>query len=289
MKLTNKQKQDIASKIPDEYDYMDSLSSGWKWEFLRRNKKYIEAFNNLEQSVKSGDWNDGCEKILSELQGIASSAGLLIGKMSCVLKDVRAKFLILKLPPFKGHMAIGNKYFGSSHHVDIVPRPQARYCDLGGLMFIPKMQGYKIYESFKDLQNNAKISYFSFSEEKFLPPGDYTKDFFYIAVSKNTDIADLRKKLLKSIATILNKHKKQQRARENEWKYYLIVYDLKQRFKDKISYGEIADILNDAYPEANKKDFTETRNINTWHKSATSLIKGDFIKNIKHKTKSPTK
>jgi len=52
---------------------------------------------------------------------------------------------------------------------------------------------------------------------------------------------------------------------------------------------KVSERIKETIDKLNKKDFTETRNINTWHKSATSLIKGDFIKNIKHKTKSPTK
>lgn len=143
MKLTIKQKQSIAAKIQDEYNYMDSLSNGWKWEFLRRNKKYIEAFNKLEQAINAGDWNDRCEKLLSELQGIVSPSGLAIGRISSWHNNDKSKFLILKLPPYKGHMAIFNKYFGSSHHVGIVPNPQARYCDLGGYFSIQKYQSMK--------------------------------------------------------------------------------------------------------------------------------------------------
>lgn len=146
------------------------------------------------------------------------------------------------------------------------------------------------------MQDKAIVSHFSFDDQKFQPPVDGTKDFFYIAVSKNADISELRKKLLKSIATILSKHKKQQRARQNEWKYYLIVYDFKQKFKDKISYDEITDILIEAYREdsisfleENRRMLFESRKINYWHKNAIALIDGDFTKHVKHKTYPRTK
>jgi hypothetical protein len=86
---------------------MDKLSiNGWAWEFLRRNKKYIDALNKLEQAVKSGNWNDKCEMILSKLKRLVSPTGLLIERISgneCAAN--RGKFLTLKLPYYKGDEA----------------------------------------------------------------------------------------------------------------------------------------------------------------------------------------
>jgi hypothetical protein len=116
---------------------------------------------------------------------------------------------------------------------------------------------------------------------------DENEDIFYVAVNKKANIADLKESMLDEIAKIIKKENKP-RIRKNKWKYYLIVYDLKQKFNDKITYSEIGDILNKAYPTEEKEYFVDTRNINHYYEYATSLINGDYIKHLKP-TFRPTK
>jgi hypothetical protein len=292
VELTKKQRHEVVSGIPDKYDYMDRLPmNGWAWEFVRRNEKYIEAFIKLEEKVKKGVWNDECNKILSELQNVASPTGLLIGRVSSNMhKTDRGNFLTLNLPPYEGDRARLNKYFGRSHHVGVIPRPETRYCDFPVAMaFRPQIPDYEIYKSFDVLLNQQTTLMLSPNSnipiEK--PSVDRDKDVFYIAVSKNAKIAELKEYMLADIANILKKHKP--RVRQRKWKNYLIVYDLRQEFSDKISYDELAKILIHAYPEDQTEYFAEIRNINHWYDYATVLINGGFIKYLKHETQSPTK
>jgi hypothetical protein len=288
MKLTIKQKHNIAAKIPDEYDYMDKLPmKGWAWEFLRRNKEYIDAFRKLEKVAKPDVWNDKCDTILSELKSIIIPSGLFIGRMSLTVnKTVTRNYLALKLPPYKGNKASYNKYFRSDHHVCVVLRPEKRYCDMIGSLFFPyQIPDYKIYKSFDVLLNERMTVTMSPDGKNLIqkPSADRSNDVFYVAVSKKANIADLKECMIADIAKILakqNKHKP--KIRKNKWKYYLIVYDLMQRFNGETPYDDIGNILIYAYPEEKKTQyFTETKNINNWHDKAVPLINGGFIKYLK--------
>jgi hypothetical protein len=284
MKLTYKQKQGIASKIPSRYDYMNRLPmKGWAWEFLRRNKQYIEAFSRLEEKIKENVKNDDCGKILTEIGRIANPYGLLIGRTSFKLGEAdRGNLLTLELPPYQGDKAVLNKYFGN--HESHIPKPDRRYCDFAiPSLFMSRweMRDYIIYKSFNSLlytQTTVEQS----PDNKIsvtAPYIDRNEDFFYIAVSKCANMVDIKEKMLNDIAKILKKNKP--RVRQRKWKYYLIVYDLKQESNDKMSFDEIAEILIKAYHGDEAKLFTETRNIINWYGKATSLINGNFLKHLK--------
>lgn len=304
MKLTIKQKRDIESEIPDKYDYMDKLPmKGWAWEFLRRNKKFMDAFNKLEELVEGGVWSDECKERLSELQRLASNTGLLIGRISSPLNNESRKYyLTLKMPPYEGDKATLNIYFGSSHHIGVVPRPENSYYDYfreiitkkkirndklyklflhPPLLFIYQIPDYKIYESFNELLNEQDTIELSpesdFPEIK--PTIDRSNDVFYVAVSKSANIADLKDFMLDDIAKIIKKDHKP-KIRKRKWKYYLIVYDLRQKFNADITDDDICNILNEAYPEE-EKEFCASRNIENWNDSAVDLINGGYIKYLK--------
>jgi hypothetical protein len=284
MKLTPRETQKKASETPCQYNYMDKLPmKGWAWEFLRRNKQYIEAFIQLEELVKGDSWNDECQKRLSELQGIASPFGMLTGRSSHTLNETeRLNYLTFQLPPYKGDKVYLNKYCGK-HEIHI-PKPGRRYCDFAAPAYFMRrweMRDYIIYDSFEFLLN-AKIQVGKSPNSDTLiekPALERNKDFVYVAISKYANIVNLKDKMLKDISKILNKHKP--RAIDKKWKYYLIVYDLKLESNEKMSYDQITDILNAAYPMKGDKSFTDTRKINNWHLRATSLINGEFLKHLK--------
>lgn len=298
MKLTTKQKQKIASEIHSKYYYMDGLSmNGWAWEFVRRNKQYIEAFRELEKLVNLCCWNDECDKRLSEISKISIPAGLFFGPIS---NADRENFLAVK-PPFTGGLRLFKKLgFDIDTHATIlrekyiiknetnIPRPERRHIDFDKpLMFLPRKQDYIIYKSFDDLLNSYVTSTRSPDSDSYitkpvLDRSDKDKDICYIRVNTNANMIDLKEDLLSDISTFLKKQKP--RIRQRKWKYYLIVYDLKQESNDKMSFDEIAGILIGAYPGDEAKLFTETRNIINWYGKATSLINGDFIKYLKPTT-----
>ena len=69
-------------------------------------------------------------------------------------------------------------------------------------------------------------------------------------------------------------HQKKKHRVRKEWKYYLIVYDLKERYN--YTNNDIADILNSAFPKKGHKIY-DASNIKYHYTQATQLIdKGNY-------------
>lgn len=105
------------------------------------------------------------------------------------------------------------------------------------------------------------------------------EDTVYIGISKKTNIKDLEKILIPEIKKHLVAAKS--RIRVDKWKYYLIVYDMKQ---EGLSYSEISELMYQAYAcddKANSKltdNAFDVRTIENYHKNALALLAGGFKK-----------
>jgi len=109
----------------------------------------------------------------------------------------------------------------------------------------------------------------------------------YVGISKKARIRDIKNYLLPILSkSWLNPDKP--KIRTDKWKYYLIVYDLKEKYPD-VSYEDIANILSEAYPDIKIKkgkaikkvegsDFFTIKNCENFYKSALALINGDYKK-----------
>ena len=151
MKRMDKQTGKIAAGIPAKYDYMDSLPmEGWAWEFVRRNKKYIDTFSELGKMAPLGVWNDECKKRFSELLTITGPAALLLRG---VLKEtdienylafisskewipeLLARFGVNDNPLFPDLGVYNNPLFISlkkkfeNASETVIPKPERRYID----------------------------------------------------------------------------------------------------------------------------------------------------------------
>ena len=262
MKLTEKQKLKIASKIPSEYDYMDELSmNGWTWEFLRRSKGYREDFSKLEKKVETGAWDDEDDNGPSKPEYMDTRIAML---PLPIVKGDSGNYLKVN-PPFKGSYAMQRRYdITTEYHI---PRPSIRYIDLAPPPFVlPKKKDYVIYTSIESLMWQLNLE-------------RDDEDVFYIEVGKHAKITDLKENLLRDISKFLKK--KTPRIRQSKWKFYMIVYDLKQKYGNGISYNQISDILIDAYGQQNPKYLDEMRNINHWYEYAESLINDGYKKYLK--------
>jgi hypothetical protein len=213
MKLTPTVKQNIAAGIPGQYDYMDSLPmNGWAWEFVRRNRQYIETFIELEKLVKSGVWNDECDKRYSELSKVAIHAALIFSPKANGDSDNYLRVT----PPHKSHPELIKKFLICNEL--FVPRPSKRFVDFNSSMiFFPKKKDYIIYESFNDLLNRETITTIDFETNTSTtkPKLDRSdEDAFYIYVYKKAKIVDVKEHLLTDIAKILEKNKPRVRQRK---------------------------------------------------------------------------
>lgn len=283
MKITDNQIREIASKIPIEYNYMDKLSEdGWAWEFLRRDKKYLDWFRKYEKIVAAGAWNDECEKKppKREEEEIDSYTAML----PIIKINGDARNYLKVNPPYTGDSAMGKKYNIRTEY--FIPRPSKRFIDLDPPpMFFPRKKDYIIYGSFKDLLNASLISEYNpdCKDSVWRPNLERDdEDAFYIHISKYAKIKDLKGKLLTDISKFLDKQTP--KLRQKKWKFYLIVYDLKQEYKNRISFDTISDILIEAYRDKDKslrKSLVVMRNMDNWYSSAESLINGGFKKYLR--------
>jgi len=73
--------------------------------------------------------------------------------------------------------------------------------------------------------------------------------------------------------------KKRPKTRMEEWKYYLIVFDLRKA-RQGLSYEKIATMLSEAYPEVAKKKSFDAKNCLNYDKQARLLIDRDYRKYI---------
>lgn len=98
-------------------------------------------------------------------------------------------------------------------------------------------------------------------------------DTLLIAVNLNKSKREIEKEIEKVLR--IHKQRKKSSVRIDKWKYYLIVYDLKQ---PNINYSEIADLLSHAYPT--KKHLFDERNIENYYKTALELVNGGYKRYI---------
>lgn len=90
--------------------------------------------------------------------------------------------------------------------------------------------------------------------------------------------------LLKELDGILDIHKARREGNLNmsNWKYCLIIYDLRKTYGSRLTYGEIGDIIINAYPNIKSKEDKhfayEQRNVENYFKRAKALIYGGYKK-----------
>jgi hypothetical protein len=76
------------------------------------------------------------------------------------------------------------------------------------------------------------------------------------------------------------------KIRDDRWKYYLIIYDLKQNNSlGRLSYEDIAYVMCNAYKKVRigkrtrmSADYFDKRNCENFYKGALALINGDYRK-----------
>jgi hypothetical protein len=100
-------------------------------------------------------------------------------------------------------------------------------------------------------------------------------DTLLIAINLNKSKREIEKEIEKVLR--IHKQRKKSSVRIDKWKYYLIVYDLKQ---PNINYSEIADLLSHAYPT--KKHLFDERNIENYYKTALELVNGGYKRYIRY-------
>jgi hypothetical protein len=271
-----KKKEEIQFN-PADYDYMDDMPlEGWIWEFIRRGEAYRFQFKKLEDSRKEISQMK-MDKVFSLLSKIREEIDVVFYGTSKPEKINPNHYLIIRI--------------GKEGFTMCLPKPECRYIDLKGI-YIDSAILAKITTQGKKLTFYSRADFHWFTDQnnqKGFLINDITlpikEDTIYIGLSKR-----IQKKDIDHLYQILKKENylKPSKVRDDKWKYYLITYDIKNRYPYK-SFDDIANDLAENYPSISIKkgkkiktvegcEFFSGRNCENFYKSALALINGEFKK-----------
>ncbi len=266
-KLTYRDIEDKAESIKKDYDYMDNLPDvAWLWEFVRRTPEYRDVFKNVGKGLPQDEWEESYEKCL-EL-GIETFFGRVTPEIEKKLNKLGFPDYMLKWEDVKGHI-LPNKYPGwrvvaFKKDNEAVKKNKFCWIPIGSPeepnLVLGSVNEYTTYE-------DAVVAFFEIA----LSCSDSLEDTIFIGVSKTATAKNIDE-MAKTIKTLIRKEYpdrnplKKPRIRDDKWKYYVIVYDLKE--EQGLSYSMIGDILQAAYPEIPHYD----NDIKRYHFQAVLLI-----------------
>lgn len=293
-KAQGKEKVEININ-PAEYDYMDNMPlEGWIWEFIRRKKEYQAAYKEIEKVVLQSLKNKTAMQRAEMNTAVTSRLNNELEEMSirfCEVKDYRH-------PP-------DPQYFlnvPANCKIVSIPKPQTKYCDVDLKGFIRNVSPVRVM-TFDDIIDGgiSKTNGFVGADDA-MDYGEYllkaltitnSEDTIYVGISKEAKLEDVKYHLLPVLKEYLERA--EVRVRDDKWKYYLIVYDLKQKYQKRITGEQIAVALLQAYPyititkkkggkeirvKVESSDYFSSTNCNNFNKAALLLISGEYQKHL---------
>lgn len=292
--------QEKAKRSRDEYAYMDNMPlEGWIWEFVRRDQRFQSAFQTIKGvmakfKVIPEPWPDEFRQAHDYIRSIVS-----VGPFNDRERPIPPKYLILSP---KNRPARARKL--PSYWRIRYPDPKARYCDFGSAgngpecpkPFIWGTRPFVIRE-YSTLEENARnladikeavkaqareepideldaiAALVRMASLEHLKIGE-SENTICIGISKKARMGEIENDLLPALAGFLNK--KKPKIRDEKWKYYLVLYDLKSQ-NQKTSYEELTDSLQEEemFP---REDGWDQRTVEYDYKQALHLIHGEYKK-----------
>jgi len=278
---------------PADYDYMDSMPlEGWIWEIIRRSEEYTKDYKELEIILTNSE-RDAFS--ISEFFAVAEkrSIDLVAFSLEFGANGLPREFIRVPDPD----------YFLVTGDLSI-PKPQSKYIDVKDSLEVGAIEPVTFYPYKKYIDREihslhkvlGEFDGTLISQEDDVAAAEHLfvrhlaistpEDTIYVGISRKARIKDIEKCLLKKIRGYLTPKKK--RERDDRWKYYLIVYDLKEE-NPNLNYEDVSNILIDAYPDVKTKtgkktqlveggDFFDTKKCENFYKSALALINGDYKK-----------
>lgn len=304
---------------------------GWAWEFIRRSDRYKREYDKIRNAAEKSLPEEQLASLVYAFHSWASKAGIHIPlsvTSSCQNKPLEEAYhLWIKLPranppemPFDEYPELNGPYAA-------IPHPNAKFTDIPSeSMFVSPWRaslkrssfeddflqgsvclgnpadlpsggpGFTIYPSFPELawgrDPDLVISEDELPDQtvyEYLSDADDSKDMVYIAISRDAFYTELKRDLLPTLKKYLNKEKP--RIQATKWKYYVTIYDLKERYGASMSDEDIAQVLVEAYPEVqsktkkasgedgqNKENSFNPNNCERNYATACSLINGGYKK-----------
>ncbi len=279
-----------AQRIREEYGFMDNMPfKGWIWEFVRRSKRYQEYFERFKQlSLLESVKLDDVLTLISEYRDIpigvpsSNSPDYSVNKehyafIRKIFDDSTNQFFLSSSP--ESSLLVIWRAALPDHRIsynNFAPLNAPKWFNRDPI----SVRGLSYYRLIApDMAGNIMLSIQNSSSDlaKYtlldLSPTRKLGHTIYVGISTAASDRDL-KKLLKEIKPYLTPKTKTRRIVDKKWKYYLIVYDLKEQ--KKYTYPKIASILNKAFRKGSKLLYDDT-NIKYHYNQAVLLIdKGNY-------------
>lgn len=265
-----KKEKDIGFN-PTDYDYMDSMPlEGWIWEFIRRNELYRKHY-----SLQKQDHNYFFDpvKLFSLVPYRYYRPKQQNGKQR-------------ELPSSRNYLIIERALINSLADAvlyECFPSPNRKYTDfhqhkplIKGLLAV-SICDFRRYckeplaERTED--NPAFLQYCYRFVTNYLAIGT-PENTLYFGISKEARREDVKKQINDLLKEYLPERKNKPRVRKkNEWKHYLMVYDLSEA---NLEIPQLIECLRNAFPY--NENLYDEINIRNYINKATALISGNYNK-----------
>lgn len=296
MKKRNKKQNllnQVARGIDSDYSFMDKLNmNGWFWEIIRRSTEYKAKFNEF--------------KLLAQQQ--ESSGEIAIGELcrsivKCALVDIEVglevNYQISDVDEWDDSLYL------SAHLCDpisenrdywAIPNPEIKYSEFEDC-HKPVIGRRKIkfmpYDLIIGLEKSGEMAGHVRTYHDLLcamsPDPIHPEETLYFGISKKTRPKDMDGEVIPYLRMVIEKFgtaPDRTKIRDDRWKYYLIIYDLKQNNSlGRLSYEDIAYVMCNAYKKVRigkrtrmSADYFDKRNCENFYKGALALINGDYRK-----------
>ncbi|MBF0554063.1 MAG: hypothetical protein HQK96_05820 [Nitrospirae bacterium] len=288
----------IASVVKEQYGYLDSLKlNDWAWEFIRRDRDYINLYDQIVHMIKDTP------------TGISIRSVLLSKKLESLFTRMQEGFNLG--PSFNLYINHRDKKIGLNAKYKRIKEDKDENIEseiVNGLLGIPnpKLRAIDLDENNKRIiVAETPVAYQRFDYDYcFKEKNDGTfpsqsdvcnyivefiqrltvsgaEDTIYFGVSANETQGEISVEINK----ILEKELKKKRKHINNWKYYVISYELSKKY----SNSEIAYILSEIYGDgANGEviDFDSNNAIQYYKAMANMLHDGNYKKYFSYRINS---
>lgn len=245
---------------PADYDYLDKAPiEDWVSEILSRNKEFQAYVEKTHTSSPNKNIGSHKYKVWINSPRSRYKKYTKSGKLKLTLLDEKVA---------------AYRIFGKENE-EIKQRYDELYEKKSEFWASDDWTGSRLTNS--EFQLNLDDNVEDMLESLFgLPDTDGyydTGDKLILAIDMNS----MKEDIIKHIEYILKIHKPKKRVRRRlkEWKYYLIVFDLREQG---LSYKDISDTLCENYPR--QKRLFDERNLVNYYESAVILINGGYKKYI---------
>lgn len=288
--------------IKNRFEYLNRLPlDGWVWEFIRRNRTFQGILSSIEQRAQKIELSLSDDRpntptgfrieipvrFADRLTTLEHEFGLRPNLRNKEHLDP-LQFQIVGIENFTRVMAFPNPNLKYTDFTKIKPCIVGLVPAKHAVIDPAMIKEWKVGDSNLFQEQCTKLI------TTVLPPSSI-EDTIYLGISRKAKSADIVKYIEKILG---NKPRINTREAFREWKYYIIVYDLrteKEQGENDLSLYDLAELLSPIYlaDRTKKKNDQDERelessDISRYYRKARKIIKGDFRRYLPRKLNAPS-